>query len=249
LMGLFQIPPQTRYDLNFTLFNIPIRVHPLFWLIALLFGASAGSLPGVIIWILVVFISILIHELGHSLMMKAFEQDSFIVLHGFGGLAVPTSSRWGPVALNSNQQIMISLAGPFAGFLLAFAVLAVVGALGGVITSTLFLGFIPFPIAGFPNGGLINSVIGALLWVNIFWGLINLVPIFPLDGGQVARELFIKADPWGGVRKSLWLSVISGATVALVGFVYLNSIYMALLFGLLAFQNYQMLQSGGGRMF
>jgi hypothetical protein len=44
------------------------------------------------------------------------------------------------------------------------------------------------------------------------------------------------------VRKSLWISVIAGGLVALAGLIFLRSIFMALLFGLLAFQSYQALQ-------
>ena len=84
--------------------------------------------------------------------------------------------------------------------------------------------------------------VAVMLWVNIFWGLINLLPVFPLDGGQVARNILIQYDPWDGVRKSIWLSVITGGLVALVSLIALRSIYMALLFGLLAFQSYQSLQ-------
>ncbi len=252
-MSLFQIPPSTRFDLNFPIFGIPVRVHPLFWVMGLLLGSRAGSITQILLWIVVIFISILIHELGHSFMMKAYGQDSYIVLHMAGGLAVPTSrrgGRWSNGAADSTQQILISLAGPFAGFLLAVIVLVVVATLGAVISINWFLGFIPLPVAFLPNSSwIVNVVVEMLLWVNIFWSLINLMPTFPLDGGNVARSIFVQVDPWNGIRKSLWLSVISGATVAIVGLVYLSSVFMALLFGFLAFQSYQMLQGFGGRMY
>ena len=81
-----------------------------------------------------------------------------------------------------------------------------------------------------------------LLWVNVFWGLFNLLPVFPLDGGQVARNIIIQYDPYDGVRKSIWVSVITGGLIALYGLLVMRSIYIALLFGLLAFQSYQSLQ-------
>ena len=65
-MMLFQSPPPTRYDLRFSIAGIPVSVHPVFWLIALLFGSSGDPLL-IPIWILVVFVSILVHELGHAL--------------------------------------------------------------------------------------------------------------------------------------------------------------------------------------
>ena len=36
----------------------------------------------------------------------------------------------------------------------------------------------------------LNTAIWDMLWVNIYWGLVNLLPVYPLDGGQIARELF-----------------------------------------------------------
>lgn len=247
-MQFFQPPPPTRYDLKFSLAGIPVRVHPLFWLLTIFLGLSAGSLIQLLIWVVAVFISILIHEMGHALAMRRYGQDSFIVLHMMGGLAVPQSSRWGGRAsTDTTEQIIISLAGPFAGFLFAILVLALVLALGGSASVHWLLGFIPIPGAFLPSGGFIgNSIISVLLLVNVFWGLFNLIPVYPLDGGNVSRNLFIKADPWDGFRKSLWLSTIAGAIMAVVGLFYLRSIWMGLLFGLLAFQSYQTIQGRGG---
>ena len=93
-MFLFQEPPPTQYDLRFTVAGIPVRVHPLFWLIALLLGAAGDPLllPA---WVLVIFVSILIHELGHALAFRRVGQDSRIVLHMAGGLTIPESVSWG----------------------------------------------------------------------------------------------------------------------------------------------------------
>lgn len=246
-MMMFQPPPPTRYDLRFSIAGIPVTVHPLFWLIALLLGSS-GDLLLIPIWVAVVFISILIHELGHAFAFRRFGQRSQIILHFAGGLTVPQSVSWGSsyanVALSPNQQIFISLAGPGAGFLFAALVLGAVVALGGSILTSRLFGFIPLPLnALLPFGGQILSVlISMLLWVNIFWGLINLMPVYPLDGGSVTRNALLQADPVNGVRKSLWVSVIVGVLVALAGLIFFRSLFFALLFGVLAFQSYQMLQ-------
>ena len=248
-MLLFQVPPPTRYDLNFTLAGFPVRVHPLFWLIAVLLGYSSGDPLQILIWVLVVFISILVHELGHALAFRRYGLSSQIILHFAGGLTVPESTRWGSrwanVALGPNQNIFISLAGPGAGFLLALLVIAGVVVSGGSVLTTRLLGVIPIPaIAFLPFGGnVLSSFVTALLWVNIFWGVINLMPIYPLDGGSVTRNVLLQADPVNGVRKSLWISVIAGALIALAAFFFLRSLYMAILFGFLAFQSYQALQS------
>ena len=245
-MFLFQEPPSTQYDLRFSIVGIPVRVHPLFWLVALLLGSS-GSLIEIPIWVFVVFVSILIHELGHALAFRRYGIDSHIVLHLMGGLAIPTSSPWGGgwanVSPSPRQQIVISLAGPVAGFVLAALVSFGTVFIGGSIAIRLLLGFIPIPqLATLPLGGaIVGMFIQMMLWVNVFWGLVNLLPVFPLDGGQVARNILIQYDPWDGARKSIWVSVIAGALVAVAGLVFLRSIYMAILFGLLAFQSYQSL--------
>jgi len=250
-MFLFQPPPPTQYDLRFSIAGIPVRVHPLFWLIALLLGAS-GDLIQLPIWVFVVFVSILIHEFGHALAMRRYGQPSRIILHFAGGLTVPEpvswGSRWANVALRPNQEIFISLAGPGAGFVLAALAAVSATILGGSIITNWLFGVIPLPVAVLmPIGGRIMSLfVTMLLWVNVFWGLINLLPVYPLDGGNVSRYLLLQADPINGVRKSLWISVIVGGLVAVAGLLVLRSIYMALLFGLLAFQSYQSLQGRHG---
>jgi stage IV sporulation protein FB len=248
-MLFFEPPSSTRYDLRFTLANIPIRVHPFFWVMTVLFGASSGDLVYLLIWIVVVFVSILIHELGHALVMRFFGQPAHVVLYAMGGLAVPESTRWGTrwanISLSLSQEIFIALAGPVAGFLLAVLVMIGVFLAGGSIVWSPLFGVIPWVTALLPAGGrVVNLVVTILLWVNLFWGMVNLLPVFPLDGGRIARYLLIQADPLDGIRKSLWISVIVGAVVAVAGLLLLRSPYLALLFGILAIQSYQSLRGG-----
>jgi stage IV sporulation protein FB len=245
-MMFFQSPPPTQFDLRFTVAGIPVSVHPLFWLVATLLGSS-GSLVFIPIWIFVIFVSILIHELGHAFAFRRYGQRSRIVLHFAGGLTIPETSAldgWAGVPSSPMQNIFISIAGPFAGFLFAALIIVSVLVTGGAVQTTWLFGFIPLPLSpSLPFGGaLLEVFVATLLWVNIFWGLMNLLPVYPLDGGQVSRNIFIQYDPWDGVRKSLWLSVIAGGVIALVAFFVLRSTYMAFLFGLLAFQSFQALQ-------
>jgi Zn-dependent protease len=252
---LFQVPPPTRYDLRFSIAGIPVRVHPLFWLIAFLFGYSATNILFTFLWVFAIFVSILLHELGHALAFRRYGQGSSIVLHFGGGLTVPEQVSWGRgwanVALTPRQEIFVSLAGPFSGFLFAALLIGGVLVSGGTIVTNWLLGFIPLPnVAAIPFGGpFLRLLIYVLLSVSIFWGLINLLPVYPLDGGNVARYLFLQYDPRDGVRKSLRLSVIAGGVVAVVALLFLRSIYMAFLFGLLAFQSYQSLQNRYGSGF
>jgi Zn-dependent protease len=247
-MFLTQSLPPTRFDLRFTVAGIPVRVHPLFWLIALLLGSSSDLIT-IPIWIFVVFVSILIHELGHALAFRFYGIRSQIVLHAMGGLTVPEPTPWGTgwasVSPNPKQEVVISLAGPFAGFSFAALVMAVTVFTGGSLLTSRLFGFIPLPLTAIiPFGGSVLSIfLTMLLFVNVFWGMFNLLPVYPLDGGQVTRNVLIQYDPRDGGRKSLWVSVIAGGVIALAGLLLIRSVYIALLFGLLAFQSYQALQN------
>lgn len=246
---MFQAAPPSRFDLRFTIAGFPVRVHPLFWVIAILLGSGSNNLLMIPVWIMIVFVSILVHELGHAMAFQRYGQPSHILLHFAGGLTIPESLPFGGgyanVGLTPNQHIAVSLAGPFAGFLLAGLTLASGAALGGEIIFTSILGIIPFPVVLMPYGSIFTDIFIIMLWVNVFWGVLNLLPVYPLDGGHVARYTLIQNDPMGGLRTSLWISVITGGILAVVGAVFLGSIYMAFLFGMLAFQSYQMLQGIG----
>ena len=114
-------PNATSFDVRFRIFGIHVRVHPLFWLFSAILGWPSGLarneqrllVPFVLIWIGCVFVSILIHELGHVLMGRLFGSDGYIVLYSFGGVAVGSNDlrrRW--------QRILVTLAGPLVQLLL-----------------------------------------------------------------------------------------------------------------------------------
>jgi stage IV sporulation protein FB len=248
---IFSEPPATRYDLRFTLAGIPVRVHPLFWLMTILIGGISGDVVFMLIWVVVVFLSILIHEMGHAIAMRIFSLPSRIVLYLMGGLTVPEAApwmgRWATVSPEPREEVVISLAGPSAGFLFAGLVVLVVALAGGVVYLTPLFGIFPMPGAQLPAAGrVVNQVISALLWINVFWGFVNLVPVYPLDGGSVARHILVRLDPLEGYRRSLWLSVIAGAIAAIAGVILFGSFYIAFLFGALAFESYRQLQGRTG---
>ena len=64
-------PPRTQWDLHFPLFGFPVRVHPFFWAVALLMGfRSSPRLIDLLLWVAAVFLAILVHELGHAIVMR-----------------------------------------------------------------------------------------------------------------------------------------------------------------------------------
>ena len=130
-----------------------------------------------------------------------------------------------------------------AGFCLAGLVIGLASLKGAQTHVQFYFFIIPSLTARLTNFGyLVNTLLNDLLYVNIFWGLVNLLPIYPLDGGQVARAVFERVDAVQGRRRSLWLSAGVAAGIVLLG-VLTGSLYMILLFGVLAASSAQMAEA------
>ncbi len=244
-------PPPTRGDLHFSVAGFPVRVSPFFWLVALLLAGGFGSRLDpkfAAIWIGTVFVSILIHELGHAVVMRKYGGAPRIVLYHFGGLAIEER-----IVRSSREQIAISAAGPLAGFVFAALIVLLITLAGqpwevvGIGGTPSLNGFgVPLLVGHFvfqdftsPN---LNDLIFSLLSVNILWGLLNLAPVYPLDGGQIAREVLTEMDPAEGVARSLWVSTITGGILAVIALITSRSLLLPLMFGMLAYSSYNTLQ-------
>ncbi len=254
-------PAPSQGDINFRLFGIPIRIHPFFWLVAVFFGASSGGVPEVLIWVAAVLVSILVHELGHALIIKAYGFRPWIVLYGMGGITChDPSERYGSKANTSLGQISISFAGPAAGFLLAAVLVGLLYMLG-FRQQVIFewpMHLRPFWIdltdfAGLGEGTIEFTrraeFVNAIFFISVFWGLINLLPIYPLDGGQIVREILVLMNPQQGIRQSLILSVLTAGLVAAFGAIKLHDWFICLFFAYLAYESFAALQAytGSGR--
>ena len=204
--------------LQFPLFGFPIRIHWLFWLnSALLGGAFTARTPtemqGVVIWIAMVFLSILIHELGHALVMRKFgERNAEIILYAFGGLAIGSGWR------SRREQILISAAGP--------ALQIGVGLLVWFVARSVRIESI-----------LVNYAINSFLFISIFWGALNLLPIIPLDGGRISEAAFGPPRE----RTALGLSFVCAVALALYMGLLNGQLFAAIFFGMLAYNNWQRL--------
>ncbi|MEZ6050023.1 MAG: site-2 protease family protein [Planctomycetaceae bacterium] len=214
----------TPYDLTFSLFGIPVRVIAWFWLTAVILGFSSVHIGPeyLLVWVAIVFVSILVHELGHALVAAAFGYPPRILLYHFGGLALFTPGY----NYSQFRSILISLAGPGAGFLLA-----------GLI---FFLG--RSGVLRFANDNLLMKfAILQAYHVNLWWGLMNLLPVLPLDGGNICRDVCTSINARQGERWATIIALVTAAGVALYAF-QSKETYIAILFGFMAYQNYEMLQ-------
>lgn len=241
---LVDCPQSDRGTWSFRLFGTEVHVKIWFWFTILLLGGGR-SLGGAAVWLGVCFVSILLHEMGHVRAFRFFRRDAEVVLYGFGGMAIPRSDVYG-----SFPRTVVALAGPMAGFCLAALTLAVVKVGGGQIVLSRYM-FLPHlnAIIGYrflmwwPNVRAymyLHMLVNDLLFVNFYWGLVNLLPIWPLDGGHVSRAILEQWDRYDGRRKSLIVSAVIAAAVALAGLNNGNT-WLALMFGLFAVSSIQAL--------
>jgi len=202
--------------------KIPVKIAPSFFVMAFILGfLNTFSLVGTLIWAAVIFLSILVHEYGHAIAATFFGQSAQIQLFAFGGLTLPQGKR-----LKGWQEFTVIAMGPLFGFGLYFATL-----------------FIPLDeVSKLPNvGPLLAYFILVTQFINLFWTVINLIPILPLDGGHLLRILlqgFIGHKSW---KVSFILSVILSA-VASLGFFYIGQLFIGVVFLLFTFQSVETLR-------
>lgn len=233
----------------------------MFWLIAFVFGMSdTPPLPLVFLWVVAVFISILIHELGHALVMRHYGISPRITLYGMGGLASYNPSQVRDRrAFTSRAQIAISAAGPLAGFLFAALIIVAILLSGNSVEVWFSFPYGPrIAPVGIANGTL-AKFLNALLFVSVTWGLFNLLPVYPLDGGQISREICLRVSTRRGISFSLTLSLVTAAAIALLSLAHTvrivkmtgsgfgANLFVPLLFGYLAYFSYAALQAYNNR--
>jgi len=220
------LPPMG--SLRFRLFGFPVEVQLGFWLLALIIGVRPNR-PAIeaVVWLVVIFVSILIHELGHAFVARRYGQQPSIVLHMLGGVTSWRSND----QLSRGRRILVTLAGPGAGFVLGFVAYAAL--LGGT------------QLAGGAKDAqpVWLDALGLLAFANVFWSVINLLPVLPFDGGQVL------ATALGPERRKLsaTLSMVFGLITAFVLY-RLGSWLGALLFAMGGVSNFlSAWQAPGGR--
>lgn len=200
---------------EFTLFRIPVRVEPFHWLILGLMGSmgrnfdNRADIIAVLVFMAAGFLSILVHEMGHALTGRHFgARGTEVVLHGMGGVAIFPQARFTRL-----QSFLTTFAGPGIQLVL------------GAIAFFLFRQF--SHIEGF------NLFLWSLFYVSVFWALLNCVPVWPLDGGQMLGAIL-------GERKEALthkVGMIAGIILAVLGFKY--GTFIGFLFAYLAYQNYE----------
>lgn len=203
---------------RFNLFGITVTVEPWFWLtMAFLGGAlrvdSKDGFLNVILFVMAGFISILIHEMGHALMIRKYKLPTQIVLTTFGGYATHPAG-----VLSRKQSFLVTAAGPGIQIVLGLLALA-------------FIWNFKMPSQPFAHFAW------TLCGISLFWAVLNCLPIFPLDGGQMLAAILgphrAKATHTTGVVCSGILGILAFSS---------RQYFIAIFMGFFAYQNYQMLK-------
>lgn len=204
--------------LKFKLFNtIPVAITPAFWVFSVLLAWLNAETPAqAIVWVIVVLISVLVHESGHALTAKAFGQTTEIELQALGG----TTRRTG-LKLKLWKDFITVINGPLAGFLLSY-------------TASLIL----LMNANGNMNPLIEYALRITFFVNLFWTIINLLPVMPLDGGQLLAIILKGIFKEKGAVISFFIGMILAIALALVFFI-LRSFFIGSIFLMIAFENYR----------
>ena len=224
-------PKRTPWDLRWNMFQIPVRVHPGFWLMSLiLYYSERAPFTFVLVGIACVFFSILVHEFGHALSHVYYgDRHPSVVLYMMGGLCI------GSEALGRGARIIMLLWGPGAGFIL-----------GGIAYA--FVWAVEHNHLNIQNLHVLVAL-DILVYTNIAWGLVNLLPVYPLDGGQILREWVA----WKTSKSDEFAFTVSfySAIIIAVGFLVYTitnnsrdprALYPVFLFGSLAYSNYRLRQ-------
>jgi Zn-dependent protease len=202
--------------LRFRLGSFPVSVYPSFLIAAALLGyAFMDAWQSLLLWMVVVFVSVLVHELGHAVVALAFGGRPEIHLEGFGGVTFPRL----PQRISAWKQILLSIAGPLAGLALGVAAFALDRALP--------------PEPGSPAA----MVLDQFEITSIYWAVLNLLPVIPLDGGHVLQAVIeaVRRKPSAAVAS--WISAVVAGCIALAAWRVFGQPFLAIWFVLFAFQN------------
>jgi stage IV sporulation protein FB len=199
-------------------FFIPITIRPLFWLLAAFIGwISSNTINGTLLSVAVILISVLFHEFGHALTARAFGQKTRIELAVFGGFTYRQGRK-----LKLREEFLVVANGPLAGLLLF-------GISWFLLNKT-----------AITNPSLLFALKFSSL-VNLFWTLMNLVPVLPLDGGHLLSIILEGIFGFKGIKMAIYIGLIIAVAISIVFFA-IGAFLVGALFLILTFESFRSLR-------
>jgi Zn-dependent protease len=175
--------------IRFRLAGIPVGVHLSFGFVALL---AIGQLEGVelVAWTVAVFIAVLLHEAGHAFTARAFGASSVaITLFALGGVTTyPARTPMSP-----GRRFLVSAAGSGVGI-----------AAGGSLLLLANAG----AFRDLPD--LVRVGISSFIFASLVWGILNWIPMLPLDGGQMLASALEGLVPKRAATLTRVISLVVG---------------------------------------
>ena len=174
-------PPQpSRWDLHWRMLGAEVRIRPIFWVSCLLLGLpyyqypQIGGLAAFWFWVAAVLLSLLAHETSHILMARLFGATPRVVLSGLGGQV------YGLDELKCWKRVLVLVAGSLGNVLIF-----------GILWLAADPDRNPLPVErlGREWSIFIANAVFVLMLINALWGLLNVLPLWPLDGGRIAVEV------------------------------------------------------------
>jgi len=156
----------------------------------------------------IIFGSVILHELGHALVARGSGVPAKgIVLLPIGGITILDEARAIPDPVNDwKRDIRIAVAGPLVNLLFAGISALVLRS----VAPALFLNAKPLLHS--------SALLRSLVWTNVYLGLFNLLPAYPMDGGRVLRALFTRQmDPVRATQRAVRIGNVFSILFMMVG--------------------------------
>jgi Zn-dependent protease len=203
--------------LRFPLLGVPVSIHWSFLFVAV-FGLGVYSGWEIAAWTGAVLIAVLLHESGHAFTAKAFGASPVsITLFALGGF----TSWAAPKTLGPGRRFIVSAAGSAVGIAAGLGVIALSrsGTLDGV-----------------PD--LAWVFLQSFVWAGLVWGILNWIPILPLDGGHMLRHALEMVTPTKAAPIARWISVVTGVAVVATAF-YFGETFLAIFVAMITFMGFR----------
>ncbi|RKH45416.1 peptidase M50 [Corallococcus sp. AB049A] len=229
---------------RFRLGSVPVHIHTSHLLFSAVFAYQSLPVPGrhsgagwlgdqladraapghmgavaayVLAWMFIIFVSVLVHEMGHAVAFRFFGYRPSVDLVFMGGVTRPNTDA----PLPWHKDVVSSFAGPLAGLTLGVLCWAVLMQVRG-------------------RSEVADFFLGNFFFANMVWAVLNLLPVPPLDGGHISTALATRMFGRRGFIVSHVLALGLCVGVVLLS-IKSGALFMGILFAMFGYQAFRVL--------